>query len=168
LAPVISHISLPSQKWEKTVAGEGERPSKTHPLCIFQIVQDPRMTNELKPLLVRPSVLCSACSHQQNKELSSGLGARGCRPLLTPFWSTKHSTRTVTVLSGQARTVRGLGPDGPRPGAGARVLYLTAGRSAPWGPDGPRVRRGGGSRRRRPGSRSREGPHRGGEILGVV
>ena len=27
--------------------------------------------------------------------------------------------RTVAVLSGQARTVRGLGPDGPRPGAGA-------------------------------------------------
>jgi hypothetical protein len=39
----------------------------------------------------------------------------------------------VAVLSGQARTVRGLGPDGPRPGAGARVLYLTAGRSTPWG-----------------------------------
>jgi hypothetical protein len=33
------------------------------------------------------------------------------------------------------------------------------------GPDGPRVCRGGGSRRRRPGSRSREGPRRGGEIL---
>jgi hypothetical protein len=58
------------------------------------------------------------------------------------------------------------GPDGPRPGArrggilcaradcprpGAQLgfLCLTAGRSAPWGPDGPRVRRGGGSRRRR-------------------
>jgi hypothetical protein len=64
--------------------------------------------------------------------------------MLTPFRSVKHSTRTVAVLSGQARTVRGLGPDGPRPGAGARVLCLTARRSAPWGPDGPRVRRGGG------------------------
>jgi hypothetical protein len=67
------------------------------------------------------------------------------------------------------------GADGPRPGAGrsatwrkARVFCLTAGRSAPWGPDGPRVRRGGGSRRRRPGSRSREGPRRGGEILGDI
>jgi hypothetical protein len=67
------------------------------------------------------------------------------------------------------------GADGPRFGAGrsatwrrARVLCLTAGRSAPWGPDGPRVRRGGGSRRRRPGSRSRKGPRRGGEILGDV
>jgi hypothetical protein len=50
----------------------------------------------------------------------------------------------MAVLSGQARTVRGLGPDGPR------------------------VRRGGGSRQRRPGSRSREGPRRGGEILGDV
>ena len=39
----------------------------------------------------------------------------------------------AAVLSGQARTVRGLGPDGLRPGAGARVSCLTAGRSAPWG-----------------------------------
>jgi hypothetical protein len=28
--------------------------------------------------------------------------------VLTPFWSVKHSTRTVVVLSGQARTVRDL------------------------------------------------------------
>jgi hypothetical protein len=34
------------------------------------------------------------------------------------------------VLSGQARTVHGTGPDGPWPGAGARVSCLTAGRSA--------------------------------------
>ena len=39
--------------------------------------------------------------------------------------------REAEVLSGQARTVRGTGPDGPRPGAGARVPCLTAGRSAP-------------------------------------
>jgi hypothetical protein len=91
-----------------------------------------------------------------------------CCILLTPFQSAKHSTRIVAVLSGQARMVRGLGPDGPRPGAGARVLCLTARRCAPWGPDGPRVRRGGGSRRRRPGSRSREGPRREEEIVGVV
>jgi hypothetical protein len=38
--------------------------------------------------------------------------------------------REAAVLSGQARTVRGLGPNGPRPGAGAWVLCLTAGRSA--------------------------------------
>jgi hypothetical protein len=43
------------------------------------------------------------------------------------------SKEPAAVLSGQARTVRGLGPDGPRPGAGARVPCLTAGRSAPWG-----------------------------------
>jgi hypothetical protein len=41
--------------------------------------------------------------------------------------------REAAVLSGQARTVRGLGPDGPRPGAGAWVLCRTAGRSKPWG-----------------------------------
>jgi hypothetical protein len=39
--------------------------------------------------------------------------------------------REAAVLSGQARTVRGTGSDGPRPGAGARVSCLTAGRSAP-------------------------------------
>jgi hypothetical protein len=74
--------------------------------------------------------------------------------VLTPFRSAKYSIRTgggalwsgadgprhragrsatwreAVVLSGQARTVRGTGPDGPRPGAGARVPCLTAGRSA--------------------------------------
>jgi hypothetical protein len=74
--------------------------------------------------------------------------------------SAKHSTRTVAVLSGQTWTVRGQGPDGPRPGAGARVSCLR--------PDGPRVRRGGGRSPAALGSRSREGPRRGGEILGVV
>jgi hypothetical protein len=29
------------------------------------------------------------------------------------FWSANHLTRTVAVLSGQARTVRGTGLDGP-------------------------------------------------------
>jgi hypothetical protein len=50
--------------------------------------------------------------------------------VLTPFWSAKHPTRIVAVLSGQVRTVRDLGPGGPRPGAGARVSYLTVGWSA--------------------------------------
>jgi hypothetical protein len=79
------------------------------------------------------------------------------------------------VLSAQARTVRDQGPDGPRPGAGAKVPCLTAGRSAPTGrtvrayrPDGPRVRRGWRRSPAAPGSRSREGLRRGGEILGVV
>jgi hypothetical protein len=36
------------------------------------------------------------------------------------------------------------------------------------GPDGPRVRRGGGGSLAAPESRSREGPRRGGEILEVV
>jgi hypothetical protein len=54
------------------------------------------------------------------------------KSMLTPFWSAKHSTRTVAVFSGQARTVCGQGPDGPRPGAGARASCLTTERSAPW------------------------------------
>jgi hypothetical protein len=59
------------------------------------------------------------------------------------------------------------GPDGPRPGA--RLGLLPDGRTVrALGPDGPRVRRGGGRSPAAPGSRSREGPRRGGEILGVV
>jgi hypothetical protein len=75
--------------------------------------------------------------------------------LLTPFWSAKHSTRTVAVSSAQGRTVRGLvrgavvlsaqgrnvrvqGPDDPRPGA--RLGLLPDGRTVRvLGPDGPRV-----------------------------
>ena len=41
------------------------------------------------------------------------------------------SKEPAAVLSGQARTVRGLGPDGPRSGARLRLLCLTVGRSAP-------------------------------------
>jgi hypothetical protein len=58
--------------------------------------------------------------------------AESPKSMLTSFWSAKHSTRTVAVLSGQAQTVCGQGPDGPRPGAGARVSCLTVVRSAPW------------------------------------
>jgi hypothetical protein len=77
------------------------------------------------------------------------------KSMLTLFRSAKYSRRTgggalwsgadgprhragrsvtwleAAVLSGQVRTVRGTGPDGPRPGAGAQVPCLTTGRSAP-------------------------------------
>jgi hypothetical protein len=71
------------------------------------------------------------------------------------------------VLSAQGRTVRAQGPDGPQPGARLGLLHDDRTVRA-LGPDGPRVRRGGGRSPATPGSRSREGPHRGGEILGVV
>jgi hypothetical protein len=66
----------------------------------------------------------------------------------------------VAVPSAEARTVRGQGPDSPRSGTGAGVPCLTAERSA----------RAQGRRRSpaAPGSRSREGSRRGGEILEVV
>jgi hypothetical protein len=54
-------------------------------------------------------------------------GADGPRPRA----GRSMTWREAVVLSGQARTVRGTGPDCPRPGAGARVPCLTAGRSAP-------------------------------------
>jgi hypothetical protein len=54
-------------------------------------------------------------------------GADGPRHMVG--WSA--TWREAAVLSGQARMVRGTGPDGPRPGAGARVPCLTTGRSAP-------------------------------------
>jgi hypothetical protein len=53
--------------------------------------------------------------------------------MLVPFWATNHSIRTMVVLSAQARTVRGQGPDSPRPGIGAGVPCLTTERSAPCG-----------------------------------
>jgi hypothetical protein len=88
--------------------------------------------------------------------------------LLTLFRSAKYSRRT----GGGALW---SGADGPRPGAGrsatwrrAQVLYLTTGRSAPWGPDGLRVRRGGGSCRRCLDLAPGRDPVGGGEILGVV
>jgi hypothetical protein len=66
----------------------------------------------------------------------------------------------MAVPSVEARTVRDQGSDSPRPGTRADVPCLTVGRSA--------CAQG---RRRSPvapGSRSQEGPRRGGEILGVV
>jgi hypothetical protein len=84
----------------------------------------------------------------------------------------------------RGRTVRGLvrgggalwsDADGPRHRAGRSATWCRSSGSLPdgrtvraLGPDGPRVRRGGGRSPTAPGSRSREGPRRGGEILGVV
>jgi hypothetical protein len=77
--------------------------------------------------------------------------------------------REAAVLSGQARTVRGTGPDGPRHRAGRSATWCKSSGSLPddrtvraLGPDGPRVRRDGGRSPAAPGSRSREGPRRGG------
>jgi hypothetical protein len=92
--------------------------------------------------------------------------AESPKSMLTPFSGAKHSTRTG---SGALCT----GADGPRPGAGRYAAWclgsLPDGRTVRvLGPDGPHVSRG---RRRSPvvpGSRSREGPRRGGEILGDV
>jgi hypothetical protein len=39
----------------------------------------------------------------------------------------------AAVLSGQARTVRGIGPDGPRPGVRRRCYLVGRGRSAAQG-----------------------------------
>jgi hypothetical protein len=43
------------------------------------------------------------------------------------------SKEPAAVLSGQARTVRGTGPDGPRPGARRRCSLVRRGRSATQG-----------------------------------
>jgi hypothetical protein len=43
------------------------------------------------------------------------------------------SKEPVAVLSGQARTVRGTGPDGPRPGVRQRCSLVWRGRSAAQG-----------------------------------
>jgi hypothetical protein len=93
--------------------------------------------------------------------------------VLTPFRSAKYSRRTGGGALCTGADGPHAGPDGPRPGArrgdtlcaGADCPRPGAGRSAAWcaaraslpdgrtvralRPDGPRVRRGGGSRRRR-------------------
>jgi len=51
---------------------------------------------------------------------------------------------------------------------GGRSAAWCEARVPAWRPDGPHVRRGGGRSSAAPGSRSREGPRRGGEILWVV
>jgi hypothetical protein len=100
------------------------------------------------------------------------------------FGGANHSKEPAAVLSGQARTVRDLARRGGALWSDADGPWHRVGRSATWcrssgslpdgrtvralGPDGPRVRRGDGRSPAAPGSRSREGPRRGGEILGVV
>jgi hypothetical protein len=94
--------------------------------------------------------------------------AESPKSMLTPFSGAKHSTRT----GGGALCTDA---DGPRTRAGRSATWYRGWRSLldgrmvrALGPDGPRVRWG---RRRSPaapGSHSREGPRRGGEILGVV
>jgi hypothetical protein len=100
----------------------------------------------------------------------------------------KNRQRCSLVRCGRSalrgRTVHGLALGGGALWSGADGLRHRAGRSATWcrssgslpdgrtvralGPDGPRVRRGGGRSPAALRSRSREGPRRGGEILGVV
>jgi hypothetical protein len=66
--------------------------------------------------------------------------AESPKSMLTPVWAPITQHEPAVVLSAQGRTVRDQGPDGPRPGAGrstawreAKVSYLIAGRSVPWG-----------------------------------
>jgi hypothetical protein len=79
--------------------------------------------------------------------------AESPKSVFVPFWGANHCV-------GAGGGARCTGADGPRTGTGLRVSCLTAGRSVraqgQW--ESPAA----------PGSRSREGPHRGGEILGVV
>jgi hypothetical protein len=57
--------------------------------------------------------------------------AESPKSMLMPFWSVKHSTRTMAVSSAQGRTVRAQGPDGLWPGA-RRGGALCAGVDCPW------------------------------------
>src|SRR5687767_1257373 len=51
--------------------------------------------------------------------------------LLAPIRAPNTGTDRLARLSAEARTVRGTGPDGPRPGAGATPPLHTSGQSAP-------------------------------------
>jgi hypothetical protein len=74
----------------------------------------------------------------------------------------------ATPRAGPRRTVRAQGPDGPRPWSRGKGSLPDGRTVRALGPDGPLVRRGGGRSPAAPGSRFRERPRRGGEILGVV
>jgi hypothetical protein len=93
--------------------------------------------------------------------------AESPKSVLVPFGAPITAWEPVAVLAALARTVRGQGPDGPRPGTGLRVSCLTAGRSASTGRTVHTCARAaefaGGAWISLP-----EGTHRGGEILGVV
>jgi hypothetical protein len=88
--------------------------------------------------------------------------------MLTPF----RAPITITRTGGGALC---RGADGPRLGDGWSATWDRGLGSLPDVPNGPRLKAGRSAfvqgRRRSPtapGSRSREGPRRGGEILGVV
>jgi hypothetical protein len=88
--------------------------------------------------------------------------------VLTPFRSAKYSRRTGGGALCTGADGPRAGPDGPAAWCAARASLPDGRTVRALGPDGPRVRRGGGRSPAAPGSRSREGPRRGGEILGVV
>jgi hypothetical protein len=101
---------------------------------------------------------CKRESSNQTKNRSQPTTTRTQRRCWHLFGGANHSKEPAAVLSGQARTVRGLGPDGPRPGARRRCSLVRRGRSAAqgrtvrdlvqelgfpaWRPDGPRSRAG--------------------------
>jgi hypothetical protein len=83
------------------------------------------------------------------------------------FGAPNTKQEPAVVLSTQGRTVHSQGPDvrGLTQGLG----FLPDGQTVrALGPDGPRVRRGWQRSPATPGYRSRQGPRRGGEILGDV
>jgi hypothetical protein len=97
-------------------------------LHINVIILDAPSLNE-HTLTLRYHVLTPFWRRQSLKRTSGGAlwsGADGPRHRA----GRSATWREAATLSGQTRTVRGIGPDGPRPGAGARIPCLTAGRSA--------------------------------------
>jgi hypothetical protein len=60
--------------------------------------------------------------------------ASDCRGIVDTFLEASITSREpAAVLSGQARTVRGTEPDGPRPGVRRRCSLVTRGRSTAHG-----------------------------------
>jgi hypothetical protein len=93
------------------------------------------------------------CIGADGPRAGAGWSAAWCETWQCSLHKSGRSARRGRTIRG---LVQGLGllPDGRT----VRTL----------GPDGPRVRRGGGRSPTAPGSRSREGPCRGGEILEAV
>jgi hypothetical protein len=53
------------------------------------------------------------------------------KSMLVPIWASNTETNHLAVLSEEARTIRGTGPDDPRPGAGATPPLYASGWSVP-------------------------------------
>ena len=72
--PAIAESRFSSRAKPKTPPKLGVAPSKTHPFRWFHQAQAPKITRELNPFLVNPTVALLEFSHHTSKDKSEGCG----------------------------------------------------------------------------------------------